>query len=677
MKLRRIGWLAGVMILCAMTGKAENRYFVGTGNWNTTDRWSLTTGGGTGASVPGANDNAIFDGSSGDCTINAAANVLGMLLDAGYGSTVTQSGTYTINVGTNHYTQNNGTFVGGSGAFTIASKGKFIQTAGSFTAPSAMLSVGLQISITGGTYIHNNGTVRLWNLPQSAFSFLDASGVTFYNLILQGYGNSSAQYVTNSCTVLNELTNMNSDKTWTAPVEARGSGSSITLLGRFFKTNSISAFSVPLVFTNGADQTLGIYDGGSLASDLTINKTTGTVSIIGPGSVSAGFIKLTGGNLVDLTANLTRGLVVLSNAVTYIVSNSAAPNYYGNFTVYSNAIFRYATNGYLTVGSTSPHTLMITNGAEFTMTTGTLKVLFLQNYGTLNMGAADFVFLDGQPSYGSALRTGGTVFNNFTYDCYGNRELSMLDDWTIRGNLTTRCVNPAYYGYVTPSGTRRVFLGGSFTQTNCVSIFGNANLTLEMTGTNRTITMASGYFNANLAVTNGASVSLTRAYTNGNAVRVYSDSTLNLAGANLTAGSLTVSGTLRMQGGEPISPATPTLNAGSTVRYDGAASPVTVKAWSYRNLSLQAPGKQLNWTAGTTYSVAEGFIANGGILRSTTPTAYWYLNLGGSSTQNVQNVDVQDSDASGGKTVRAFKSIDSGRTLNWLFPMGGTFIQVR
>ena len=49
-----------------------NRYFVGSGNTNDTARWSTSSDGAGGASVPTENDIAYFDANSGDATVNAA-----------------------------------------------------------------------------------------------------------------------------------------------------------------------------------------------------------------------------------------------------------------------------------------------------------------------------------------------------------------------------------------------------------------------------------------------------------------------------------------------------------------------------------------------------------------------------------------------------------------------------
>lgn len=61
-----------------------DRYWVGgTGNWNDTNRWSATSGGPTGASVPTASDNAMFDANSGNgtCTTTTGATCLSLTIN--------------------------------------------------------------------------------------------------------------------------------------------------------------------------------------------------------------------------------------------------------------------------------------------------------------------------------------------------------------------------------------------------------------------------------------------------------------------------------------------------------------------------------------------------------------------------------------------------------------------
>lgn len=73
-----------------------DRYWIGgSGTWTDTAHWSTSSGGSGGASVPGSNDTAYFDGNSGTgvCTINTGSSkALGWLDCTGYGGAITQSG---------------------------------------------------------------------------------------------------------------------------------------------------------------------------------------------------------------------------------------------------------------------------------------------------------------------------------------------------------------------------------------------------------------------------------------------------------------------------------------------------------------------------------------------------------------------------------------------------------
>ncbi len=54
-----------VIFCCSLTVNAADYYWVnGAGNWNDADHWSATSGGGTIGSIPGKNDNVIFDSNS-------------------------------------------------------------------------------------------------------------------------------------------------------------------------------------------------------------------------------------------------------------------------------------------------------------------------------------------------------------------------------------------------------------------------------------------------------------------------------------------------------------------------------------------------------------------------------------------------------------------------------------
>jgi len=149
--------------------------------------------------------------------------------------------------------------------------------------------------------------------------------------------------------------------------------------------------------------------------------------------------------------------------------------------------------------------------------------------------------------------------------------------------------------------------------------------------------------------------------------------TLNLDGQNLTvAGTFTVnSGTLKLQGDETVS--TPTLNNGSTVEYTGATLPAiaTIKNWSYKTLSITGAGKEYDFTAGATYTVATAFNATGLVgsfaqLRSTSAGTMW--NMAIPATRSFNYLDVKDSNNTGTEVdARGTTFTNSGNNAGWLF----------
>lgn len=173
---RKIGLLLFLLIVGAglvywQTAQGVNRTWDGGGvdgtcggagtanNWSCPANWSSDT-------APTASDVAIFDGTSTkDATINANISVAGISINAGYTGTITQSGSFTVTVGSSHYSQAAGTFTGGSG--TIDINGTFTLSGGTFTSTSGTLDVGRNaatsettFTVSGGTFNHNNGTVK-------------------------------------------------------------------------------------------------------------------------------------------------------------------------------------------------------------------------------------------------------------------------------------------------------------------------------------------------------------------------------------------------------------------------------------------------------------------------------------------------------------------------------------
>ena len=109
-----------------------NRFWVtgGTGNWNSTTNWSTTTGGASGASVPGSADAALLDASSGSGTVTLDISpTIQTLTCTGF--------TGTLAFGTNTISLNStGTIFTGATTMTVTGTPQIICTNSSATTKS-------------------------------------------------------------------------------------------------------------------------------------------------------------------------------------------------------------------------------------------------------------------------------------------------------------------------------------------------------------------------------------------------------------------------------------------------------------------------------------------------------------------------------------------------------------
>ncbi len=154
-----------------------NRYWVtgGTGNWNSTTNWSTTSGGASGASVPGSSDAALINASSGSGTVTLDISpTIQTLTCTGF--------TGTLAFGTNTISLNStGTIFTGATTMAVSGTPLIICTNSSATArtlqPAAVTEANsISFRITAGT-----GTLSLGS-PSSYrdLDFTDGTNPTGY-----------------------------------------------------------------------------------------------------------------------------------------------------------------------------------------------------------------------------------------------------------------------------------------------------------------------------------------------------------------------------------------------------------------------------------------------------------------------------------------------------------------
>jgi hypothetical protein len=142
---------------------------------------------------------------------------------------------------------------------------------------------------------------------------------------------------------------------------------------------------------------------------------------------------------------------------------------------------------------------------------------------------------------------------------------------------------------------------------------------------------------------------------------------VNFSSATVTPGSSSVtlngtSGQRITSAGQRFNELTITNNTNSGVTFADSLTCSTFTATTGNSRLYFAPGS----TSTFTNMYLNGQLDTTRILlRSTTPGNAWYLTV--TDNQSAFYVDVQDSDASGGKTIVAFKSVNSGNNKNWVF----------
>jgi hypothetical protein len=163
-----------------------NRYWVGgTGTWDNTagTKWSATSGGSGGASVPTAADDVFFNASSGTGTVTVNLSVVAKTINCtGFTGTITGTGTITVSGSMTlssgmTYTQSGTVVLNGTGTLTTAGK-----------TFSAVQINGSGITVTlGGTL--NTGSNRAVTVINGTFATANFN-VTASRFIIAGPGNT-------------------------------------------------------------------------------------------------------------------------------------------------------------------------------------------------------------------------------------------------------------------------------------------------------------------------------------------------------------------------------------------------------------------------------------------------------------------------------------------------------
>lgn len=605
------------------------RYLVsgGTGNWNSTTNWSLTSGGASGASFPTSTEDVIIDTASANAplTLNVAGSCLSFVCSGTYAGTLTITSNLTVYGG-------NITLIG---TMTISGAGLLqpIVGGGTMTSNGVLWTGGINIQTTwtlgdnwiiSGPYSTANTTVLNGAFNMSVGGNLTtAHGHTgTASFVLNGTGTvtlSNTGYFQNNLTI-----NTASTITFAAAVN-------------YFATKTLT-YTAGTVITTGS--TLSISTSGTLnCASITWNN----ISIVGASTITlSAALNLTGLLTCALATVFTGAVNITTGGLTATgaISGTASIIFGGTGTwsgvgVVSNNI-TINTAGTLTLSG------VIASG------TGTM----LYTAGTVSAGTSDY-----RPTASCTINTSGMTWATVTF-------AGTSQTYTLTSNLNTS-VNTAFAGTTattvngftinssggvnngstTISGTTNILMNGTGTWNGSGTL--KNNLTINTSGT---ITLLVGtllYNTGTLTYTAGTVI------TTGNTLRVDLATTFNTNGISWnnisvqSASTQTVNSLLTVLG---------TLTDSVTTSWLGTAG------FTCGTFTSITAGSIITFKAGNTYTITSSKITTGTaaspiILTSNTVGSVAYLTLNYGATQDNGYCNALNIDSSGGQTIWSRKGI--------------------
>lgn len=459
---------------------SASRYYVGgnNGNWNTTASWSASSGGGSGASVPGSGDLAIIDAGSGSVNIyiNTDPTVSQLWITGGISVTFTASGANrTLTVGDN--TLNSITGASAANTDLVIESNSTLNITGTAapfsmttrTANNGANSTGVvagtiqvnlngaltaQAAITigsGATYIHARDAGTIVTANWNSASNCNISGLTanapaglsqiFGNI---NYSSSYTLTLTGGLTIGGNL--------GISAGTIAGANQSVNLTGNFTGNGGLSfttgTFNIGGNFTNSGTFTCGTglvnYNGsaqqvrGTTYNNLTLSgsgtKTTagvtvnGILSMEGDGSVTVTTLPAYGsaatlqykGSAAQVTGN--EFPAVFNGTGGLIINNSSGVTLTGSKSLSATGVLTM-TSGNLTLGDNNLNVTAPLSGAPFSV-----------NKMIVTNGSGSFI------KSGSALSDYQITYPVGTAGYYSPMVINTLAASTPAGTISVRAV---------------------------------------------------------------------------------------------------------------------------------------------------------------------------------------------------------------------------------------------
>lgn len=501
----------------------------GTGNWNSTTNWSATSGGASGASVPGSADTATLNANSGSGTVTLDISpTIQTLTCTGF--------TGTLAFGTNTISLNStGTIFTGATTMTVTGTPLIICTNSSGTArtisPGAGITEANSISFrvtagTGGFTVTTTHVVR-------DLDFTDGVNPTGF---AGAYGNVSNTIFGNF-------------KASTGMTRTAGTGTLTFAATSGTKTINTAGVTFDCPFTfNGVGGTWQLQAALTSGSTRTCTMTNGTLDLTSY-TLTTGLFSSNNSNVRTLAFGSGKIVLTGNSATIWALPTATNFSYTGTPTVECS----YS-------GSTGTRTFSQTTGAteanaiNFNITAGSDIIL-------VPFVSKNFIFSSGFTGTWQVATSGSSIF-------YGN--LTLNSGMTLTGGGTT-------YNFSATSGTQQITSAGKTIPTSLSITAPGATVSLQdalTLGSTRTLTLTNGTLTTNgYAVTTG----------------LFSSSNTNIRALNLGASTITITGTGTSW--NITDPTNMTLNAGtSTITTTGNTASITFNGGSltYYNVTFGA-----------------------------------------------------------------------------------------
>jgi hypothetical protein len=409
-----------------------NRYWVGTGTWNTTNttNWSTASNGSGGASVPSSADAVIFNASSGNCTLGSQVQCLTLVMtgysgifDAGSSASNYQILIWSQGTATVFVAQTSGT-VSGYPVINLYTSSSLSRTITALTGAS-----GSKWNVVCATAGSGSTTIFTTNSIFNDVNIQGITNITSTTVTFQGnvnFGSSVTRTAGTSVLTLSSQTStiktLNITNTYDCPITFDSPSGGYKLTSNIYTSSSRT-----LTFTQGTlDLNNFNVSAGFFSSTGTINRTlafgtSGYINLSG-GSGTHWNVTTTGSPTLTITGTSNVRIATLTSSTTLNPGTPTEANAI-NFTYINSGILTLTTGNYGDLSFDNPSSISTSSGncivygslTNLNITTSTTSTftLTLATSGSKQLGCY----------------TNGSFGNYLVIDCTGT--------YTLTNNLTT------------------------------------------------------------------------------------------------------------------------------------------------------------------------------------------------------------------------------------------------